>query len=211
MRDNPVERLIEPTTSLQSFFKERIESAVEKHSIDYDEDALWYLTQLLCNYSRTNAFLDNNGTGATLTPLTEYYRQAVESGSAYERRQLLQRLGDVAMVVSGLFSGALKRKAVGVDYYMSMGEIAYSALADETTHSSRERALQGIFEALANGFSDYVVAISEVPVKPDEPRDIMSLIDDWHANRHPATAAQLRSQGVVLIEQYARDGSKVHH
>ncbi|MFK7861762.1 MAG: hypothetical protein AB8B64_23300 [Granulosicoccus sp.] len=211
MLDNSVETLIEPTTSLQSFFKERIESAVEKHSINGHEDTLWYLTQLLCNYSRTHAFLDNNGTRAALTPLAEYYRQAIESSSMHERRQLLQRMGDVAIVVSGLFSGALNRKAIGVDYYISMGETAYSTLADESSRSSRDRSLQGIFEALANDFSDYVVAISEVPIKPDEPKDLMTLIDDWHANRHPATARKLRTQGVVLLEQYASDGSPLHH
>ncbi|MFK7996267.1 MAG: hypothetical protein AB8B87_19165 [Granulosicoccus sp.] len=211
MLDDAVETLIEPTTSLQFFFKERIESAVEKHSINGNEDTLWYLTQLLCNYSRTSSFLDSNGTRAALTPLAEYYRQAIESVSAYERRQLLQRLGDVAMVVSGLFSGALNRKAVGVDYYISMGEAAYSTLADESPHSSRERSLQGIFEALANDFSDYVVALSEVPVKPDEPKDLMTLIDDWQVNKHPTVARKLRSQGVVLLEGYTQGGSTVHH
>jgi len=211
MLDNSVETLIEPTTSLQTFFKERIESAVEKHSINGNEETLWYLTQLLCNYSRTSTFLDNNGTRAALTPLAEYYRQAIETGSAHERRQLLQRLGDVAIVVSGLFSGALSRKAVGVDYYISMGEAAYSTLADESPQSSRERSLQGIFETLANDFSDYVVAISEVPVKPEEPLDLMQLIDDWHASKHPAVARKLRTQGVILFEQYQDDGSTVHH
>lgn len=211
MLDSSVESLIMPTASLQSFFKERIECAVEKHRINGDEDTLWYLTQLLCNYSRTNAFLDNNGTRSALTPLAEYYRQAIESGSTYERRQLLQRLGDVAIVVSGLFSGALNRKAVGVDYYIAMGEAAYSTLADESAHSSKEHALQGIFEALANDFSDYVVAISEVPVKPDQPKDLMALIDDWHANKHPSVARELRSQGVVLLEQYGTDGSNTQH
>jgi len=211
MLDNPVGRLIEPTSSLQSFFKERIENAVERHSINGDEDTLWYLTQLLCNYSRSSTFFDNHGHRSALTPLAEYYRQAIESGSSHERRQLLQRLGDVAIVVSGLFSGALNRKAVGVDYYISMGEAAYSTLADESPHSSRESSQQGIFEALAKDFSDYVVAISEVPVKPDEPQDLLALINDWHANAHPATVRQLQNQGVILIEQHALDGSRVIH
>lgn len=211
MLDSTGESLIEPTTSLQSFFKERIESAVEKHSMDEDEDALWYLTQLLCNYSRTSAFLDGTGTRAALTPLAEYYRQAAETSSAHERRLLLQRLGDVAMVVSGLFSGALNRKAVGVDYYISMGEAAYATLADESVHSSRERSLQSIFESLANDFSNYVVVLSEVPVKSDEPADLMAMIEGWHANKHPATALELSKHGVVLFEQFAQDKNQVRH
>jgi len=170
MLDSSTDSVIEPTGSLQGFFKERIECAVEKHRIAGNEDTLWYLTKLLCNYSKTSAFLDDNGTRAALTPLAEYYRQAAETGSAHERRLLLQRMGDVAIVVSGLFSGALTRKAIGVDYYMAMGESAYATLADESATSARDRSLQGIFEELARDFSDYVVALSEVPVKPDQPK-----------------------------------------
>lgn len=211
MQNCPDEPLIETTASLQGFFKERMECAVEKHSINGDENTLWYLTQLLCNYSRTSAFLDNTGSPAVLTPLAEYYRQAAESSCAHERRMFLQRLGDVAIVVSGLFAGALKRKAVGVSYYMSMGEAAYSTLADESTHSARGRSLQGVFEALANDFSDYVVAISEVPVKPEEPKDLMMLIDEWHDTQHPALACELRTRGVVLFDEHPDVQSPVHH
>ena len=211
MLDTPVDTLIEPTASLQGFFKERIEGAVARHGLKSDEDTLWYLTRLLCNYSRTSAFLDNNGTRCALTPLAEYYRQAVESDSSHERRMLLQRMGDVAIVVAGLFSGALNRKAIGVDYYMSMGEVAYATLADESVRSVRDRSLQGIFEVLANGFSDYVVAISEVPVKSDEPRDLMTLIDEWHANKHPALKRELQKKGVLLFESCDQQSGHVHH
>lgn len=211
MLNFPDEPLIETTASLQGFFKERMECAVEKHSINGDENTLWYLTQLLCNYSRTSAFLDSTGSSAVFTPLAEYYRQAAESSSAHERRLLLQRLGDVAIVVSGLFSGALNRKAVSVDYYMSMGEAAYSTLAGEPTHSSRGRSLQGVFEALANDFSDYVVAISEVPVRADEPKDLMPLIDEWHDKQHPAVARELRNRGVILLDESESTTSPVHH
>ena len=211
MLDTPVETLIEPTESLQGFFKERIENSVARHGLNSDEGPLWYLSQLLCNYSRTSAFLDNNGTRCALTPLAEYYRQAAESGSAHERRMLLQRMGDVAIVVAGLFSGALNRKAVGVDYYMSMGEAAYSTLADESVRSTRDRSLQGIFEMLATDFSDYVVAISEVPVKSEEPKDLMALIDDWQTSEHPALKRELQARGVVLIDSQSQDVGHVRH
>lgn len=211
MHDSSGDNLIERTANLQCFFKERMESAVEKHSMEGDEDALWYLTELLCNYSRTNAFLDDSGTSAALTPLAEYYRLAAETSSAHERRLLLQRLGDVAMVVSGLFPGALNRKAVGVDYYISMGEAAYSTLADESVSSSRQRSLQSVFESLANDFSNYVVVLSEIPIRADTPIDLMSMIDGWHANKHPATALELRQNGVVLFEQFTQEKNQVRH
>jgi len=192
--------LIQPTASLQDFFRERIESAIEKHRIDSDDNALWYLTQLLCTYSKTNHFLDDNGTRAALTPLAEYHRLAVESSSEYERRQYLQRLGDVAMVIAGLFSGALSRKVVGVSYYISMGEAAYGTLADESNQASRNRALKSIFESLANNFSDYVVALSEIPHRENEAQNLLQMVDEWENTKHPALAKKLRSQGVFLLD-----------
>lgn len=198
--------LIQPSSSLQDFFRERIENAAERNKLDGNDDTLWYLTQLLCNYSKTSCFLDDNGTRATLTPLAEYYRMALESPTKHERRLQLQRLGDVAIVVAGLFAGALERKPIDVRYYMSMGEAAYGTLAGETSQSSRDRALQGIFESLATGFSDYVVVISEIPTRTSPEKDLLQLVDEWESNHHPALARQLRQQGVFLEEE-TREGS----
>ncbi|NND91670.1 MAG: hypothetical protein HKN42_12485 [Granulosicoccus sp.] len=202
--------LIQPTSSLQDYFRERIECAAGKLSIDGNDETLWYLTQLLCTFAKTSRFLDDNGTGATLTPLAEYYRMAAESASKHERRLQLQRLGDVAIVVAGLFAGALSRKAVGVRYYMSMGEAAYGTLAEESSQSSRDRALQGIFESLANDFSDYVIVLSEVPTRSTSEKDLLQLVDEWESTQHPALARQLRAQGVFLEERCDEANPAVH-
>lgn len=202
--------LIQPSSSLQDFFRERIEHAAERNKLDGNDDTLWYLTQLLCNYSKTSRFLDDNGTGATLTPLAEYYRMALESPTKHERRLQLQRLGDVAIVVAGLFAGALNRKTIDVRYYMSMGEAAYGTLAGETSQSSRDRALQGIFESLASDFSDYVVVLSEIPTRSSSEKDLLQLVDEWEANHHPALGRQLRQQGVFL-EENAEDSTSLLH
>ncbi len=203
--------LIQPSSSLQDFFRERIENAAERNKLDGNDDTLWYLTQLLCNYSKTSCFLDDNGTGATLTPLAEYYRMALESPTKHERRLQLQRLGDVAIVVAGLFAGALERKPIDVRYYMSMGEAAYGTLAGETSQSSRDRALQGIFESLATGFSDYVVVLSEIPTRSSPEKDLLQLVDEWESNHHPALARQLRQQGIFLEEETSEGSPTLLH
>lgn len=202
--------LIQPTSSLEDFFSKRLACAAERNNLDGNDDTLWYLTQLLCNYSHTSRFLDNNGTRAALTPLAEYYRMALESPTKHERRLQLQRLGDVAIVVAGLFAGALNRKTVNVRYYMSMGEAAYGTLAGETSQSSRDRALQGIFESLASDFSDYVVLLSEVPTRDTPEKDLLQLVDEWEASHHPALARQLRQQGVFLDEDHETISTHLH-
>jgi len=204
------DRLIQPTASLQDYFHERIEQAADRLNIDGRHDTLWYLTQLLCNFSKTSRFLDDNGNRSALTPLAEYYRMALETSSKQERRLQLQRLGDVSIVVAGLFAGALARKPVGIDYYMSRGEAAYGTLADESSQSSRDRALRGIFESLASDFKHYVVVLSEVPARSSSEKELLQLVDEWETTQHPALAVQLRRQGVFIDESAGRSDPMLH-
>ena len=53
------------------------------------------------------------------------YSDALEEESGEARNQILRRLGDVALFISGVFSRSLKRRVVDVDYYIAMGGGAY--------------------------------------------------------------------------------------
>ena len=46
------------------------------------------------------------------------------------RFELLKKLGDRSLYISGFFADSLQRKVVDVDYYAEMGGVAYGALAD---------------------------------------------------------------------------------
>lgn len=190
---------IDLAANLQDFFDREIRDTIDRHRIDGEDDTVWYLTQLLCTYSRSSRFFDRGqGCAGTLTPLAFYYRAAVEASSDWERRQHLQRLGDVALFISSLFSGSLSRKPVDVDYYISMGESAYGALADAGPRSTRDRALADIFSDLATRFAAYVAALSEIPTRPVSSDSLMQQVLEWERTGQPELARQLRRQGVFL-------------
>lgn len=191
--------LISRSTSLEDFFRQRVEDVVARHGIDDAQETRWYLVRLLCDYSRSSRFHDE-GTAATLVPLAEYYGRALEAGSHGERRLHLRRLGDVALFVASLFGGALARRPVDVGYYISMGGGAYAALADESAPSARDRALADVFAALAARFEDYVTALSEIPERRAPQESLLEEIDRWEATRHPALARRLRERGVFLAD-----------
>ena len=50
------------------------------------------------------------------------------SSGGLEQRARLRYLGDFSLFTSGFFSDSLSRRAVDVDYYVSMGEFAYGSL-----------------------------------------------------------------------------------
>ena len=158
---------ISTTHSINDYFRTAVCEAVRQEQIALSEDTLWYLTQLFSNYHRTDRLFDFNAErsgSATrpLTPLADYYRMAVESDSDKERRLYLQKLGDVAIFISSLYAGALKRKPVGVAYYISMGESAYGSLADAPATTSRHRALAGVFDELSHEFASLVPALGRL-------------------------------------------------
>ena len=196
------ETLINPSTSLEDYFRTRVDHVVERHGIDGDEDTRWYIVRLLCDYSRNHRFHDREHAELTLVPLATYYRQAIEARSSAERHQHLRRLGDVALFVAGLFSGALARRPVDVDYYVSMGGSAYASLAESSSASRRERAFRSVFAELAERFEDYVTALSDIPERvrnaPEE--TLLAQITEWERTRHPGLARRLRERGVFLDE-----------
>ena len=199
------ETLISPSSSLEDYFRTRVEHVVERHRIDGDEDTRWYIVRLLCDYSRNHRFHDSEHAGLSLVPLATYYRQAVEASSDAERRQHLRRLGDVALFVASLFSGALARRPVDVGYYVSMGGSAYASLAEGSSASRRERVFSGVFAELAERFEDYVAALSEIPerVREAPEQTLLALIAEWEETRHPGLARRLRERGVFLAEDEA--------
>lgn len=186
-------------SSLKAWFHSELCRATDTNNIEVCEETIWYLTNLLHNYSRSDRFFDYSPDCGTLTPLAEYYRHALEADSEHERRQYLQRLGDVAIFISGFFAAALCRRAVGINYYIAMGENAYGFLADSTGDSARERELGKIFADLSNRFSGFVTVISTIgPNSGNLQGDLLQMIDRWEKTADPAIASQLKRCGVVL-------------
>jgi hypothetical protein len=186
--------------SLEDYFRTAVAHAIEQYDIDGETDTRWYISRLLTDYARSSRFFDEDGTGCALTPLAEYLRRSVEADSDAECRQHLQRLGDVSLFISGLFSGAIARRAVGVDYYLSMGTGAYSSLANAEPRSSRDRALRDIFRDLSINLEDYVTAISTIPNSCQDDNSLFDLLDAWQRSRDPALERRLAARGVITLD-----------
>jgi hypothetical protein len=74
---------------------------------------------------------------------------------------MLRRLGDIALFIAGMFSPSLKRKVVGVDYYINMGGGAYDWLSDSLA-STGDRSLDWkTFRELAENFQDMVFVLDD--------------------------------------------------
>ena len=196
--------VINTEPSLKAYFHDALSRATEKHHLETEDHTLWYLTNLLHTYSRSERFFDYLPDRGTLTPLAEYYQRAIEADSIQERRLNLQRLGDVAIFISGLFAPALNKKSVGINYYMAMGENAYGTLADTAGQNTRDKAQAEIFADLSNRFTSFVTVLSSLSKlrmtdKTSEVCDnLLNKVDEWQRTGDLAIASDLRNAGVIL-------------
>lgn len=194
--------LINTESSLKAYFHDALSRQIEKYNLDIEDHTLWYLTNLLHNYSRSEQFFDYEQDRGTLTPLADYYQRAAEAQSTHERRLHLQRLGDVAMFISGMFSEALNKRVVGVSYYVSMGETAYATLAETASANNREQSQAAIFSDLSARFASFVDVLKAVGNKPTKQSTgfeaLLQKVDEWQRTGDPALASELRCSGILL-------------
>ncbi|ADJ29762.1 hypothetical protein [Nitrosococcus watsonii] len=185
-------------SALRPFFFDSLQEAVANQQVKADEATVFYLVNLLTDFSRSEKVFDYTQEGLTLRPLAELYGFAVEAASQSERKLILQRLGDVALFISGLFSGYFRRRLVDVDYYIAMGGSAYAYLYDTKGQNARERALATIFRQLSQQFVQFVDVLAEVGENAFGPskHDILSLYALWAKTGSPRLEYKLRRLGI---------------
>ena len=112
-----------------SYFQELVQDAMKNRSVNNDPLVTSYLTNLLIHYLHTENLFDELGEdGKKNRPtLAELFLRAMNSDASI-RSDLLKKLGDTSLYIGGFFSESLNKKLIDVDYYVNMGETAFSNL-----------------------------------------------------------------------------------
>ena len=194
-----------PIASLRSFFHRALRQAAEAQRVKADDAVIVYLTHLLSDYARSERLYDHTEEGVVRRPLAELYRLAAEAGSGRERNLLLQRLGDVALFVSGILPDSLRRSLVDVDYYVTMGSSAYGLLSDTSDAGMRLEALRAVFGQLSRRFVQFVDLLAETVQQGNEARcpDLMRLHELWAKTGSRRIERQLLACGLTPL-RFAR-------
>jgi len=173
------------------YFRELVESALSRQQLRPNELTSYYLVDLLCRFVRPDRripFADD-----TSEPLALRLGRALESGGM-EQRARLRNLGDFSLFMSGFFSDSLNRRAVDVDYYVSMGEYAYGSLGRRD-----EDALGEVFTELARKFVPYMDVLTAVSEDAGirSSVDVLRLYEKWLRTGSPRAGQRLADQGIV--------------
>ena len=171
------------------FFKEMVEDSMARHRMQAGDLTSYYLVNLLCQFVR----LDGRAQAEFGDPLAFRLARALDTGGT-EQRERLRQLGDFSLFVAGFFSDSFKRRAVDVDYYVSMGEYAYGSLSQRDEDTFAE-----VFSDLSNrfvGFADILAEISDRSAIRNSV-DTLRLYEKWLRTGSTRDSQKLIDRGIL--------------
>jgi len=168
-------------SDVREFFRGALATALEQQHLRVKDHTEHYVVNMLAMFARTEALFEPGPDGARPQPLALMLADALETQDDERRFRTLQRLGDVALFVSGFLAHGFPRRLVDIDYHIAMGGRAYGALA-QTSRRGPRRALATVFAELEDKFQPLVDAlhdISECAARHSQ-RDVLRLYELWH-------------------------------
>lgn len=188
---------LQTVSDVREFFREALHTALGHQHLHVQDHTEHYIVNLLAMFSHTEALFEPDTDRAQLKPLALLLAEAVEATDERQRYRALQRMGDVALFVSGFMAGSFSHRPVGIDYHIAMGGRAYGTLANAPCHGAR-RVLAGVFEELARKFQPLVDALNEIGegAAKHSPRDVLRLYELWHRTGSPRAHRLLLKLGI---------------
>jgi hypothetical protein len=193
-------RKIIPSRNVREFFRDSVDEALSKQSLQAEDHTVHYVVELLTGFTRAEEFHESGQEtrARTLRPLALMLSDAVEAPTEADRDRAMRRLGDVALFVAGFFPDSFARRSVDVDYCIRMGGTAYSWLAERSRYSAQVRAFGGIFSELSEKFSMFVEVLGEISDlgRSYTSADVLRLYELWIRTGSPRAAGRLRELGI---------------
>ena len=190
-----------PVHNLCDYFRTSIDDVIAQQGVELDPHTTHYVVNMMTLFSRSEELYEDDGETYGLRPLALMLVDASDAPSAEHRNQILQRIGDVALFISGFFVESLANKAVDIDYYIHMGVNAYGSLSEETRRTFRGNAFADVFRELASNFQILTDVLHELrdSARPESDANLLRTYEIWRKTGSRRAENILRQQGVVPI------------
>jgi hypothetical protein len=184
--------------SSREFFNQIVADAFERRRVKTLPLVKNYLVELLESYIPTeNLFDETDSSGRRIRQtLAETFLKAQNSDTLV-RIELLKKLGDRSLYISGFFGDSLQRKLVDVDYYADMGCMAYGALAD----SAREDTSARLYREFSRRFLEFVDVLTDISTrsKLSDEENIMRLYELYARTGSDVARERLIEKGLIAV------------
>lgn len=188
-----------PVPNLLDYFRTSIEVVISEQGVEVEPQATHYVVNLLTLFSRSEELYDDDGETFGLRPLALMLADAADAPNPAARNCALQRIGDVALFISGFFADSLATHAVDVDYYIHMGGNAYGSLSEEVRGTFRGKAFAKTYSELSAKFQVLVDVLNEMRdrERQESDVDVLRTYNVWRKTGSKRAENLLRQQGVV--------------
>lgn len=196
--DTSVELFVTP----EGFFKELVQKGLSQRKVKAIPLVENYLVNLLQHYLDArnlfeSTYANESGQKSPQT-LAETYLTA-QNADASTKVEMLRKLGDRTLYISGFFGDSLSRKVVDIDYYADIGGAAYASLA----HCTREDTMVKVYSTFSKQFLEFVDVLTYIShhsfIKSDE--SILRLYDRYMRTGSELAREKLVEMGVLTIPQ----------
>ena len=192
---------VKPATlvDVRNYFADELKVVMEKHRLSALETSTLYLASLLSRHIESHNFFAVGPNGKLADNfLTDLYIQYLQA-KPEEQKLVLQRLGDVCLLVSGYFSDSLRRKVVDLSFYFGMGGSAYynlSVMSDKT--ETKET-----FGELANKFQSFSNVLGEMSERSglQSNKDVLRLYERWIVTGSERIRSVLNEKGITTAHK----------
>lgn len=174
-------------TSPRSYFSELVQDALEKRRMETQPLMFSYLVDLLETHLTTSS-LHQQGT------LAELYMKSFHV-ERHMRIDMLKKLGDSSLYISGFFGDSLRRKIIDIDYYADMGGMAYSSLASSVEDDIQAKVFKDFAERFL-GYVDVLTYISQTAMIQSN-QDLLRLYERYVATGSALAKDQLVEKGLL--------------
>jgi hypothetical protein len=176
---------IERHASVAAFFHEVLTDALDHQHVEASEPTECYLVGLLGEFTKARI---------TDEPLS-FLLVGQETQAPGERVQKLKEVGDTTLYVTGFFADSLDSKLVDPEYYIGLGEAAYTELARRL----RSGSIASVYDELAAKFPRFVDVLAEVRSQVAfVGSDVVDLYQEWLRTRSEWIERRLRAMGVLV-------------
>lgn len=184
--------------SSHDYFNQIVNETFERRKLKTLPLVKGYLVELLQAYIPTeNLFDDKDASGRRVRDTLAEMMLKAQSADQHVRIELLKKLGDRSLYISGFFGDSLQRKLVDVDYYVDMGCMAYGALSD----SVREDMSARIYREFARKFMEFVDVLAEISMqaKTSNEENIMRLYELYARTGSDHAREKLIEKGLIAV------------
>ena len=183
----------------REFFASELKLALENHGISARPSSFDYLVGLLVKSISSENFFKVGPSGQYEdTLLFDLYTEYLQS-SREKQMSVLQRLGDLCLVMSGYFGESLQTKLVDIDYYFGMGGTAYGVLSE----MENNRTNKIVYEELSGKFQPFSNVLGEMSERSgvQSNKDILRLYERWMATGSDRLRKILSAHGIQPVSQ----------